>query len=254
MKRRTIPRTDSIRELAAFWDTHDVTDFDGLLEEVSEPVFQKRSGQAVRDDAWRRPVTIEFGLVRVPVELFLASAKEARERESFGVDGILKIECFVPADKLPPAVLSCCSRLGPHKRGQKAYRLLVEGMKAAGCRALVTSGSRGEDRTFFLRLLENSLVLERVRSSRAILSHGNQAPVKLKRSETDLARQLIEQLAVEEIDPQQWSSTEPTSRKAPVRTSSKARVVLLDDWIARCKRPAQTQTLHTKTRRRRPAR
>ena len=36
MKQRGIPETDSIRELAEFWDTHDVTDFNGELEEVNE--------------------------------------------------------------------------------------------------------------------------------------------------------------------------------------------------------------------------
>jgi predicted DNA binding CopG/RHH family protein len=40
MKKR-IPRTDSIEELAKFWDTHDLTDFEGQLEEVTEPVFQR---------------------------------------------------------------------------------------------------------------------------------------------------------------------------------------------------------------------
>lgn len=35
----TLPKTDSISELARFWDTHDVTDFDGELEEVTEAVF-----------------------------------------------------------------------------------------------------------------------------------------------------------------------------------------------------------------------
>lgn len=34
-----IPQTDSIQELADFWDTHDLTDFENELEEVSEPVF-----------------------------------------------------------------------------------------------------------------------------------------------------------------------------------------------------------------------
>ena len=43
-----IPDTDSIRELADFWDTHDVTDFDDQLEEVAEPVFMRaRSGVTV---------------------------------------------------------------------------------------------------------------------------------------------------------------------------------------------------------------
>ena len=34
-----LPKTDSIDELAEFWDTHDLTDFEEELEEVPEPVF-----------------------------------------------------------------------------------------------------------------------------------------------------------------------------------------------------------------------
>ena len=34
-----MPNTDSIRELATFWDAHDITDFTVELEEVREPVF-----------------------------------------------------------------------------------------------------------------------------------------------------------------------------------------------------------------------
>ena len=36
-----IPKTDSIQELAAFWQRHDVTDFEDELEEVPGPVFQR---------------------------------------------------------------------------------------------------------------------------------------------------------------------------------------------------------------------
>ena len=36
-----IPQTDSIQELALFWDTHDLTDFEDQLEEVSETVFER---------------------------------------------------------------------------------------------------------------------------------------------------------------------------------------------------------------------
>lgn len=38
-----IPKTDSIEELAQFWDTHDLTDFEDELEEVTEPVFERRA-------------------------------------------------------------------------------------------------------------------------------------------------------------------------------------------------------------------
>ena len=39
MKTKTLPRTDSIQELARFWETHDLTDFEDELEEVAGPVF-----------------------------------------------------------------------------------------------------------------------------------------------------------------------------------------------------------------------
>jgi hypothetical protein len=41
MKKSKIPTTDSIQKLAEFWDTHDLTDFDDELVEVTEPVFER---------------------------------------------------------------------------------------------------------------------------------------------------------------------------------------------------------------------
>jgi predicted DNA binding CopG/RHH family protein len=43
MNRPKIPQTDSIEELTRFWDTHDLTDFEDELEEVTEPVFEHRT-------------------------------------------------------------------------------------------------------------------------------------------------------------------------------------------------------------------
>ena len=42
MKTPKIPHTDSLAELARFWDTHDLTDFEDELEEVPESVFEDR--------------------------------------------------------------------------------------------------------------------------------------------------------------------------------------------------------------------
>ena len=38
-----LPQTDSIQELAEFWDKHDLTDFEDDLEEVTEPIFDERA-------------------------------------------------------------------------------------------------------------------------------------------------------------------------------------------------------------------
>ena len=40
MNRPKIPQTDSIEELARFGNTHDLTDVEDELEEVTEPVFE----------------------------------------------------------------------------------------------------------------------------------------------------------------------------------------------------------------------
>ncbi len=43
-----LPETDSISEIVAFWQTHDLTDFEDELEEVSEPVFTRSKRLAVQ--------------------------------------------------------------------------------------------------------------------------------------------------------------------------------------------------------------
>ena len=43
MNTHKFPQSDSIKELAEFWDTHDLTDFEGQLEEVTQVVFEKES-------------------------------------------------------------------------------------------------------------------------------------------------------------------------------------------------------------------
>jgi hypothetical protein len=40
MKTQHLPKTDSIQELAEFWDKHDLTDFEDELEEVTERIFE----------------------------------------------------------------------------------------------------------------------------------------------------------------------------------------------------------------------
>jgi len=47
MRPDRIPNTDSINELARFWDTHDLTDFEVELQEVTEPVFVRGESATV---------------------------------------------------------------------------------------------------------------------------------------------------------------------------------------------------------------
>jgi hypothetical protein len=41
-KKDPIPVTDSIKEIAEFWQTHDSTDYEDEMEEVTDLIFEKR--------------------------------------------------------------------------------------------------------------------------------------------------------------------------------------------------------------------
>ena len=47
MSTKGIPRTDSIQELAEFWDTHDLEDFADDLEVVSAQVFEPETATTI---------------------------------------------------------------------------------------------------------------------------------------------------------------------------------------------------------------
>ena len=48
MKKSKLPKTDSIDDLAKFWECHELTDFEDELEEVTQPVFLRRDAIQVR--------------------------------------------------------------------------------------------------------------------------------------------------------------------------------------------------------------
>ena len=48
--RQRLPNTDSIEELAEYWDRHDLTDFEKDLEEAAEPIFVRAKGTSLSID------------------------------------------------------------------------------------------------------------------------------------------------------------------------------------------------------------
>ncbi len=43
MNNKAIPTTNSIEELANFWDNHELTDFEDQIEIVTESIFEKNT-------------------------------------------------------------------------------------------------------------------------------------------------------------------------------------------------------------------
>ena len=54
VKKTKLPEPDSIAEMAEFWDTHDLTDFEDDLEEVVEPVFVRGTAFSLAGNKGRR--------------------------------------------------------------------------------------------------------------------------------------------------------------------------------------------------------
>src|SRR4051812_29391855 len=61
-KKSKLPRTDSSKKLAEFWDRHDLTEFEDELEVVAEPVFVRSTS------------------IKVPLEAHEAEAVERMAR------------------------------------------------------------------------------------------------------------------------------------------------------------------------------
>ncbi len=47
MRTRKAPPANRIKEVAAFWDAHDLTDFENQMEEVKGKVFERSSKEVV---------------------------------------------------------------------------------------------------------------------------------------------------------------------------------------------------------------
>ncbi len=43
MIKKAIPESDSIKELAQFWNTHDLTDYEDQLKVVTDTVFERKT-------------------------------------------------------------------------------------------------------------------------------------------------------------------------------------------------------------------
>ncbi len=74
MSRQKIPQSDSIQELAAFWDTHDLTEFEDQLEVVGGTVFEHQAE-----------------LVAVPLQpMEIEAVKRIADSKGIGYDALIR--------------------------------------------------------------------------------------------------------------------------------------------------------------------
>jgi len=106
IKRRRLPSTDSIEELAGFWDSHDLTDFERDLQEVSEPVFLRAKGASV---------SIELKPAEAQHLKRIARSKGVRETTVLRQWILERLRESIPLQRSTPKAISAATR-SPRQR------------------------------------------------------------------------------------------------------------------------------------------
>jgi DNA end-binding protein Ku len=113
---------------------------------------------------------------------------------------------FVPLEKVDCEYLNKAYYLGPDKGGDRAYRLLAEALKQTGRAALGQYAVRGQQHLVLLRPRNGVIVMEQLHyadelrpTSEVPLGEGDVKPTELA-----LAKQLIDQTANEEFQPEKY--------------------------------------------------
>ena len=116
---------------------------------------------------------------------------------------------FVPLTAVDRIYLDKVYYLGAGKGGERAYRLLVAALADSGRAALGQYSARGKQYLALIRPMGDLLVMEQLHYQGELKS-ADEVPrpdVVIKDAELALARQLIEQGAVEEFKPENYRDT-----------------------------------------------
>ena len=119
----------------------------------------------------------------------------------------IDIHEFVPLERVDPVYFENVHYLGPDKGGEKAYRLLAEAMRDTKRVALAQHVSHGKEHLVLIRPYDGGLVMHEMYYAdevRAFSEIPTDGAVKLRDTETDLAKKLIEQLSATEFRPDQY--------------------------------------------------
>ncbi len=113
---------------------------------------------------------------------------------------------FIPLEKVDPIYFEKTYYLGPDKGGDRPYLLLSQAMRDTGRAAIARYRARGKDYLVLLRPYEQGVVMQQLRYADEIRSFS-EVPIgsaEVKPAELNLAKMLIDQIAGESFEPEQY--------------------------------------------------
>jgi DNA end-binding protein Ku len=138
--------------------------------------------------------------------VFTAEELKALEEKA---TGMIEIVEFVPLAKVDREYLEKVYYLGPDKGADRAYRLLGEALRETGRAALGQYSARGNQYLVLLRPVNGVLVMEQLHYADEVrpTTEVSIPEGEVKPQELALAKQLIEQTANDDFQPQKYRDT-----------------------------------------------
>lgn len=119
----------------------------------------------------------------------------------------IEIQEFVPLSQVDPIYFEKAYYLGPDKGGAKPYRLLSRTLRETDRAALAKYAARGKNYLVLLRPFEDGLVMQQLRYAEDLKAFS-EVPIDdadIAKGELELAKQVVEQGAVDAFKPDEYS-------------------------------------------------
>ncbi len=119
---------------------------------------------------------------------------------------LIEIREFLPLAQVDPLHFERAYYLGPDKGGDKPYTLLSKAMEKTGRCAIASWAARGKQYLVLVRPFQGGLILEQLHYADELRSFSDveRSETKVSDAELALAEKLIEQIAVDEFEPQKY--------------------------------------------------
>jgi DNA end-binding protein Ku len=131
---------------------------------------------------------------------------KALEEKATGAIDVIE---FVPLSSVERSFIEKVYYLGPDKGGDRAYRLLAAALEETGRAALGQYAARGQQHLVLLRPSNGVIVMEQLHYADEVRP-ASEVPVpagEVKAAELTMAKQLIDQLSIDEFYPQKYKDT-----------------------------------------------
>ena len=154
--------------------------------------------------------------------VFTPEELKALEEKATGTIDVVE---FVPLAKVDREYLEKVYYLGPDKGGERAYRLLCEALRETGRAALGQYAARGQQYLVSFVRSNGCLVMEQLHYADEVRS-TTEVPVPegdVKPAELALAKQLIEQTANDDFEPEKYKDTVRERVMETIQRRSRAR-------------------------------